>query len=228
MIRRGHQLALLVTVIGVLFATLPSVSSAAKGRGCRPQKPQRFLMRSAYVKRGMLLPKEHDRAVKYRVKEYGSISGIGATESNPERVVDHVEQTTFFGLPITMHEKVVPALGCVERRLRAKCKAPKDRYEPKSIGGLRTVNTIRQGELSNHLFGIAIDLDPNDNPCCHCVTKWQSNPRCAKVVKSPFERAELTKCWVDAFAYYGFYWLGFDSLEDTMHFEFLGDPKRTR
>ena len=25
---------------------------------------------------------------------------------------------------------------------------------------------------------------------------------------------------------YGFYWLGHDALEDTMHFEFLGDPEQ--
>lgn len=228
MSRRGLSLALLCTVAVGLLSLFPSVTAEAKGRGCRPQKPQRFLMRSAYVLRGMLSPKEHDRAVRYRVKEYGSIPGIAATEGNPERVADHVKQTSFFGLPITMHEKVVPALGCVEQRIRQKCNGPASRYEPRSIGGLRQSNTIRQGELSNHLFGIAIDLDPNQNPCCHCVKKWQENPRCAKPSKSPFDRADVTKCWVDAFNDYGFYWLGFDSLEDTMHFEFLGDPNKNR
>jgi hypothetical protein len=31
---------------------------------------------------------------------------------------------------------------------------------------------------------------------------------------------------VHAFERYGFYWLGHDVLQDTMHFEFLGDPDR--
>jgi len=31
-------------------------------------------------------------------------------------------------------------------------------------------------------------------------------------------------CWVEVFESYGFYWLGRDKLQDTMHFEFLGDP----
>jgi hypothetical protein len=176
----------------------------------------------------MLDSKAHERAIKYRVKEYGSIPGITSTEGNPERVSAHTAQTTFFGMPITMHEKVVPALGCVEQRIRQKCNGPSARYTPKAIGGLRTENTIRQGEISNHLFGIAIDFDPNRNPCCHCVKKWQSDPKCAKPSSSPYDRAELTKCWVDAFSYYGFYWLGLDSLEDTMHFEFLGNPNKVR
>jgi hypothetical protein len=31
---------------------------------------------------------------------------------------------------------------------------------------------------------------------------------------------------VQAFERFGFYWLGHDALQDTMHFEFLGDPDR--
>jgi hypothetical protein len=31
---------------------------------------------------------------------------------------------------------------------------------------------------------------------------------------------------VDTFERFGFYWLGNDVLEDTMHFEFLGDPDK--
>jgi hypothetical protein len=174
----------------------------------------------------MLDTKAHERAVKYRVKEYGSIPGISSAEGNPLRVSSQTKSTTFFGLPIVMHEKVVPALGCVESRIVAKCGGAGDQYVPRAIGGLRTENTIRSGEISNHLFGIAIDIDPNRNPCCHCVKKWQENPRCARVAKTPYDRSDLTKCWVNAFERYGFYWLGLDSLEDTMHFEFLGDPNK--
>lgn len=36
----------------------------------------------------------------------------------------------------------------------------------------------------------------------------------------------MPRCWVSAFERFGFYWLGRDALEDTMHFEFLGDPDR--
>ena len=36
----------------------------------------------------------------------------------------------------------------------------------------------------------------------------------------------MPECWVHAFEKYGFYWLGNDQLQDTMHFEFLADPER--
>ena len=34
----------------------------------------------------------------------------------------------------------------------------------------------------------------------------------------------MPKSWVAIFERFGFYWLGHDVLQDTMHFEFLGDP----
>lgn len=227
MLARGCSLVLVAALVTGLLGALPHATAQARARGrCRAQKPQTFLKRSHYVKKNMIDPKAHARAIRYRAEKYGSIPGIGATAFNPEPVSRHVTHTRFFGLPIVMHERVAPALACVERRIKQKCTGPKSRYEPRAIGGLRTENTIRQGEISNHLFGIAIDIDPNRNPCCHCVAKWQGHKKCRQPVKSPYERADLSRCWVDAFEHYGFYWLGLDSLEDTMHFEFLGDPAK--
>ena len=220
-----------VLLIGVALTLLLSFSprfvDAARGGRCRQQKPQRFLMRSSYVKHGMIDPKSHERAVNYRLGQYGSVPGIATGGVGMQSVNSQTRRTTFFGLPITLHEKVIPALGCVEQRIVRHCTSPGQVYEPRSIGGLRTENTIRQGELSNHLFGIAIDIDPNRNPCCHCVKKWQTHPKCAKPAKTPYDRADLPRCWVQSFEAYGFYWLGLDSLEDTMHFEFLGDPQKS-
>ncbi|MGC4063465.1 MAG: hypothetical protein QM784_02190 [Polyangiaceae bacterium] len=153
-VSRSSFVGLLLGLALVAVGLFPTVSAEAKARrsGCRAQKPQRFLMRSSYVRRGMLDPKAHDRAVRYRVAEYGSIPGIGATESNPDRVSAHTRTTSFFGLPIVMHEKVVPALECVERRITQRCTSPESHYEPRSIGGLRTENTIRQGEIFQSSF----------------------------------------------------------------------------
>jgi hypothetical protein len=47
---------------------------------------------------------------------------------------------------------------------------------------------------------------------------------CKKKVASVYERMAMPKGWVETFEKYGFYWLGHDVLQDTMHFEFLGDP----
>jgi hypothetical protein len=81
--------------------------------------------------------------------------------------------------------------------------------------------------VSNHLFGIAIDIDPDRNPCCGCVGAWPDHPACKGSVSTVYERTALPRCWVHAFERYGFYWLGRDrELRDTMHFEFLADPDR--
>jgi hypothetical protein len=225
MLTRTPWLAFAAALGLLLAAAAPHASARARSRsGCRAQKPQRFLMRGHYVRKNMIDPKAHAAAVRYRVEHYGHIPGIVGTQSNPRPVSSQVVHTTFFGLPIVMHEKVAPILGCVERRIQQECTGPNAHYEPRAIGGLRMENTIRQGELSNHLFGIAIDIDPNRNPCCHCVKKWQGNKKCSIASSSPYDRADLPRCWVSAFEHYGFYWLGLDSLEDTMHFEFLGKP----
>jgi hypothetical protein len=215
-----------VAVTALLCPVVAPATSRGSSGKCRIQAPQRFLKRSSYVKNGMLLARQHERALRYRVEQYGHVPGLGLERYNPIPVSEQVALTHFFGKPVTMHRKVIPALACVEKRIRSVCTKAQDRYLPKHVGGLRTENTIRGGELSNHLFGIAIDFDPNDNPCCHCVKKWQGNPRCQIEGKSPFLRAEVTRCWVDAFERYGFYWLGYDKLEDTMHFEFLGEPPK--
>jgi hypothetical protein len=195
---------------------------------CRREVAQSFLKRKAYVRNRMLDGRAHARALNWRLETYGAVAGIVPAREGLEQVSAHVRGTTFMGLPITLHEKVIPKLRCVERRILRQCKAPGDRYVPRAIGGLRTVNTSHGGEVSNHLFGIAIDIDPDKNPCCHCVEPWPSHPACKDPGRSVYERTELPRCWIRAFERYGFHWLGDDQLEDTMHFEYLGDPDRKR
>jgi hypothetical protein len=129
-------------------------------------------------------------------------------------------------LPVWLHKKIVPALACVERRIRQTCAGKGAQYAPRALGGFRPVNTYRGAEISNHLFGIAIDIDADRNPCCGCGGSLSEHPLCRRAT-GIFGRTALTRCWVDAFERYGFYWLGRDPiLRDTMHFEFLGDPDR--
>jgi len=211
----------LAALVNVL--TWPSAAASLRHR-CHPQRPQRFLMRSSYIKNGMLDAAAHAKAVNYRVSRYGGVEG--APSKKLPTAASMSVLTSFFGHSVRVHRHIAPALQCVQQRIEQRCTAPKDAYSPKSIGGLRETNTIRGGELSNHLFGIAIDIDPHRNACCHCVASWKKDPKCARRAKTPFDHAELTECWVEAFDHYGFYWLGRDALEDTMHFEFLGNPER--
>ncbi len=156
--------------------------------------------------------------------EYGYVDGTSAKDGNSQPATDFAENTTFFSLPVKMHKKVVPALHCVEREIKKSCS--KEPYTPKGLSSYRDHNTYRGGEITNHLFGIALDIDSERNPCCGCVDPWPDNPRCQGKAKSIYDRMDMPKCWVDTFEKYGFYWLGHDELQDTMHFEFLGDPDK--
>jgi hypothetical protein len=127
-------------------------------------------------------------------------------------------------LPIRMHRRVIPALKCVEEAIKQAC--ADHPYTPHALAGIRFRNTYRGGEVTNHIYGIAIDVDPAVNTCCGCVTPWNDAPACKKPAKTEYDRMAMPECWVHAFERYGFYWLGHDRLRDTMHFEFLGDPDR--
>jgi len=227
---RFAVLSSLIVTLGL--AALPSVSAAERSRGkrhahkaCPTQKPQPFLIRSNFVKHGALNATAHEQALKYRAEQYGSVEGLGLERYNKQKAYASAVSVRFMGLPLQIHKKVAPALRCVERYIEQTCTGPKERYTPRAVGGFRQTNTYRGGEISNHLFGIAIDIDPNRNPCCGCVAPWPDHPACRSPAESVFDRAALPRCWIDSFERYGFYWLGRDpELRDTMHFEFLGSP----
>jgi len=197
---------------------------------CREQRVQDFLLR-----KGQLAQPDAGAATRariaaaralserYRTEHYGFFPGFGSREQNPHSPKYYAKTVTFFGLEVVVHEKIVPALRCVEQAVATDCAAHP--YRPRRITGLREHNTYRDYEVSNHVYGIAIDIDSDLNPCCGCVPPWNQNPVCQKPVRSPFERMAMPACWVRAFERFGFYWLGHDELEDTMHFEFLGDPE---
>ncbi len=211
----------------VLLAALPS--PAASGRAarasCKPQRAHEFLKRSSFVKHGHLDGAANERALRWRVEHYGRVDGIALPQPRAESAHRQATSVRFFGLPLAVHRAIVPALRCVERRIQKTCKGAHERYRPRAVGGFRDVNTYRGGEVSNHLFGIAIDIDPDKNPCCGCVQPWSQHPACQNKNADVFARTALPMCWINAFERYGFYWLGRDpQLRDTMHFEFLGEP----
>lgn len=206
-------------------------SRQAGGQRCVQQHPQRFLVRENYLFHPGVAETEtarrsgyRSRAVQYRVQEYGSIPGIADGVRGTRPVTESIVATRFMGHSLRVHKRIVKPLGCVENAIRRGC--TRSPYEPKAVGGFRDYNSYRGDEVSNHAFGIAIDLDPDRNPCCHCVAPWPDNPRCKIQARTPFDRMAMPRCWVQTFERFGFYWLGHDQLEDTMHFEFLGNPDR--
>lgn len=218
---------LLGLAVSLLLALPEPLSARPLGpASCKPQKAKDFLKRSNFVKHGSLDGRGNDRALRFRVEHYGHVEGVPFAEHNSESARTQAKSIRFFGIPISVHRAIEPALRCVERRIRASCRRAGDRYEPHAVGGFRDTNTYRGGEVSNHLFGIAVDIDPDRNPCCGCVQPWPDHPRCQAKDATVFERTALPLCWIKSFERYGFYWLGRDpQLRDTMHFEFLGDPE---
>jgi hypothetical protein len=197
---------------------------------CREQTAQPFLVRGNWfpkttdadeVKQGR---KWLDDAIRYRTEKYGYFEGFGSPKWNRHPPRHFAKTTTFLGLNVTVHERIIPALKCVEAALKASHADAE--YTPKTMGGIRFRNTYRGVEVSNHVYGIAVDIEPDRNTCCGCVAPWNAHPLCKKKVQSVYERMAMPKSWVEAFERYGFYWLGHDVLADTMHFEFLGDPEK--
>jgi hypothetical protein len=210
-----------VTAAGVSPTAPPDASSATVSpSACNEQPPQDFLVRHNFLR-------ERDgnrRAIEYRNLTYGVYQAPGQPPTKARPPSDSVTTTTFMGLPVRMHRKVIPALKCAEEEIKRSC--ADQPYTARALAGLRARNTYRGGEVTNHIYGIAIDVDPDRNTCCGCVKPWNQAPRCQRPAKTEYERMEMPECWVHAFERYGFYWLGHDVLQDTMHFEFLGDPDR--
>ena len=197
---------------------------------CNEQPPQDFLVRGNWQTKTSMDRDEirrrreiHTRAIRYRTENYGFFEGFGSASWNDTTPSDNAEGMRAFGLRVRLSSRIVPAVRCAEEAIVENCTASP--YTPTRLSGLRTRNTYHNGEVSNHVYGIAIDIDPHLNTCCHCVAEWAEHPLCSREVESIFERMAMPECWVRQFQRFGFYWLGDDRLEDTMHFEFLGDPE---
>ncbi len=217
------------------LAGMPSTASArltiASDTGtvaCREQAAQAFLIRGNWfphtsdaekVKEGRKL---FEQSIKYRTEKYGYYEGFGSPKLNPHPPKFYAKPTTFMGMTVQVNQRIIPALKCVEAALKASPAG--DEYKPHAMGGIRFRNTYRGAEISNHVYGIAIDIEPDRNSCCGCVAPWPNHPLCKAKNKTVWERMAMPKSWVDTFERFGFYWLGHDVLQDTMHFEFLGDP----
>jgi hypothetical protein len=204
----------------VLAAADAAPVEAASPSACNDQQPQDFLVRSHFLG----VPGGNQRAIQYRSDTYGYFPGFSRPPAGSKAPIASVVTTTFMGLAVRMHRKVVPALRCVEDEIRASCAGHP--YTARALAGVRLKNTYRGGEITNHIYGIAIDVDPDLNTCCGCVKPWSSSPRCSRPARTEYDRMAMPECWVHAFERFGFYWLGHDVLRDTMHYEFLGDPAR--
>ena len=219
-----------VPVIGATPTSKLTISTDAGTFGCREQAAQAFLIRGNWFPRTNDAEKQKEarklfeESLKYRTEKYGYFEGFGSPKSNPHPPKFYAKSMTFMGMSVQVNEKIIPALKCVEAALKASPAG--NEYKPRAMGGIRFKNTYRGMEISNHVYGIAIDIEPDRNSCCGCVAPWPDHPLCKAKNKTVWERMAMPKSWVDTFERFGFYWLGHDVLQDTMHFEFLGDPDK--
>ncbi len=215
-----------------LLAPIPTSPPRPENRSeCNYQDPIPFLVHKNFTIRPETPRAERParkalqmKAIRYRTELYGHVTGFGRPLWNPHRPGHFASWTKFMGLPVQLNRKIIPAVRCAEDRILIECAATT--YRPWKLSGLRFENTHRNFEVSNHLYGIAIDVDPGRNTCCGCVPPWSEHPHCLSEVDSIYERMAMPACWVHVFERFGFYWLGRGRIQDTMHFEFLGDPDR--
>ena len=207
-----------------------TITTDAGTMTCREQAAQSFLIRGNWFPRTNDAEKQKEGrklledAIKYRTEKYGYFEGFGSPKLNGHPPKFYAKSTTFMGMSVQVNERIIPALKCVEAALKASPAG--NEYKPRAMGGIRFHNTYRGVEISNHVYGIAIDIEPDRNTCCGCVAPWPDHPLCKAKGKTVWERMAMPKSWVDTFERFGFYWLGHDVLQDTMHFEFLGDPDK--
>lgn len=203
---------------------------AGKTLACQEQAAQPFLIRGSWfpkstdgdqVKAGRKMLED---AIKYRTQRYGYFEGYGQQGWNKHPPKHYAKSTNFLGVTVQVNERIIPALKCVEASLKAS--GADAEYKPRAMSGMRFRNTYRGVEISNHVYGIAVDIEPDKNTCCGCVKPWNEHPLCKDKSKTVYERMVMPRSWVEHFERYGFYWLGHDTLQDTMHFEFLGDPDK--
>lgn len=197
---------------------------------CREQAAQTFLIRGNWfphtsdAEKIKEARKLFEQSIRYRTEKYGYYEGFGSPKLNPHPPKFYAKSTTFMGMTVQVNQRIIPALKCVEAALKASPAG--NEYKPQAMGGIRFKNTYRGSEISNHVYGIAIDIEPDRNSCCGCVAPWPNHPLCKAKGKTVWERMAMPKSWVETFERFGFYWLGHDVLQDTMHFEFLGDPDK--
>jgi hypothetical protein len=203
-----------------LFLSLFNPNSFAISQSCIEAQPQSFLTRQHII--NAQDPKlAQERSINYRFGQYGHLSPALGMSINPFPVSSYVEEGTFFNINIKMNKLALKQLKCVENAIQKNCDI---NYIPENLSTLRERNTYRGGEISNHMFGLAIDIDPAINPCCGCVPPWSDHPSCRDAGQSPYDRVQFPRCWIEQFSRFGFYWLGLDPMQDTMHFEFLAAP----
>jgi hypothetical protein len=143
---------------------------------------------------------------------------------NEESVWNIMKTTFFLGHKVMIHRDLLEDLARVEERIQsAVIQDSLLREYVDSIGSLAGFNwrAIEGTEtLSNHSFGIAIDIIPKDYKGKEVYWRW-SLPFFPKWYSLPWEKRHMPpQAFVEAFEEEGFIWGGKWLFYDSIHFEY--------
>jgi hypothetical protein len=164
------------------------------------------------------------RAVEVENEDPGRIrveALLEATYGAPPAASARQVRIRFLGMPVRVHEKIVPALVRVAERITRARRADVGlgRFLRKLSGGFAARKIAGTARTSAHAFGIAVDLDKSQSD----YWRWQKG-------KPLRWRNRFPQAIIDAFESEGFIWGGRWYHYDTMHFEYrpelFGPPCR--
>ena len=205
----------------------------AEGRVRLPRAGAAALPRAAHVREARPGPRLSSLAhslkvaLKYR-RQRGRLRR--RPSMNPSGAATHAKGVKFFGHALQVHEKIAPALACVEKRLKKELHRQPSLH-CRSAGGLRTTNTVprRRGVKPP-----APASRSTSTPTTRSRAAAASiHGRRARSAKGPGQdrlsaRIRALKCWIQlARALRLRLARSRPEVGDTMHFEFLGDPSST-
>ncbi len=137
-----------------------------------------------------------------------SLSGGGTatvTACNPA----DIRRINFMGSSVEVHRSFVASAQRVDQRWRAGG-GNSGMYRVYSVGGYNCRNIAGTNTRSVHAYGLAIDINPNENP--HCPSNSRCNDRNVLITDMPAR-------FINIFIAEGWGWGGnWSSSKDAMHF----------
>lgn len=135
------------------------------------------------------------------------------------------QKTTFFlGLKTMVHREILEDLAAVEERILEAAEA-----DPAVAAFIRSLATVEgynyrrvdgTESLSNHAYGIAVDLIPQSYRGRQVYWRWAENAGVDWYELPQDDRFQIPSAVVEAFERHGFVWGGKWHFFDTMHFEY--------
>ncbi|MFC1687173.1 M15 family metallopeptidase [Patescibacteria group bacterium] len=141
--------------------------------------------------------------------------------NSESEVASNLVGVSFAGQNVRVHKLAADAFRNVSRDI-----GNLDLDPPYLIYRAETFNWREQrgsGKMSLHSFGIAIDINPENNPFCPAWADQLKKPEDVAKCKAVGLISDIPPAVIDIFIKYGFEWGGhWNSVKDPMHFEWRG------